>query len=183
MLIGLDLYNKYRPYFFTTTSFVITHNNQRYSIPLINRLSYSLTMAIINNKIQKWIDEEKKKYSSEIQVIEARIKKNCFDDPQAFWDKEQFLITLPALPINAPTRATHPGMIEEDTEICRKEIAELLEKDLIEPSSSNWACLAFYVNKHNEQKRGKKRLVINNKPLNQFLIPLRYPLPLITKLI
>ena len=42
---------------------------------------------------------------------------------------------------------------------------------------SPWACPAFYVNKHSEQIRGKKRLVINYKALNEALLPIRYPLP------
>ena len=40
-----------------------------------------------------------------------------------------------------------------------------------------WVCPTFYVNKHSEQKRGKKRLVINYKALNSALLPLRYPFP------
>ena len=60
---------------------------------------------------------------------------------------------------------------------CAKEIKELLEKCLIEPSKSPWACHAFVVNKHSEIKRGKPILVVNYKPLNAILQKVRYPLP------
>jgi len=68
-------------------------------------------------------------------------------------------------------------MSPSERDFCQKEISELLEKGLIEPSKSAWAYRAFVVNKHNEQKRGKPRLVVNYKPLNKVLQPIRYPLP------
>ncbi|XP_070011010.1 putative mitochondrial protein AtMg00860 [Nicotiana tabacum] len=40
-------------------------------------------------------------------------------------------------------------------QLAMKECEELLEFDLIEPSDSQWACEAFYVNKRAEQTRGK----------------------------
>ena len=62
-------------------------------------------------------------------------------------------------------------------EYCQNEIKELLQRKLIEPSRSPWACPTFYVNKHNEKKRGKPRMVINYRALNQALLPIRFPLP------
>lgn len=53
--------------------------------------------------------------------------------------------------------------------MCDKEIEELLQKGLIRESTSEWACFGFYVNKHSEIVRGKPRLVINYKPLNDAL--------------
>jgi hypothetical protein len=43
-------------------------------------------------------------------------------------------------------------MSPTELEYCKKEIQELLERKLIESSRSPWACPAFYVNKHSEQK-------------------------------
>lgn len=71
----------------------------------------------------------------------------------------------------------------EDTKLCEQEIQELLGKKLIERTNSQWACQAFYVNNHGEQKRGKKRLVINYKPLNKVLIDQKYPIPLKDELV
>ena len=55
-------------------------------------------------------------------------------------------------------------MSPSEREFRANEIKELLDKDLIEPSKSPWACRAFVVNKHSEIKRGKPRLVVNLNP-------------------
>ena len=68
-------------------------------------------------------------------------------------------------------------MSPSEVQFCDAEILELLKKGLIEPSKSPWACRAFVVNKHAEQKRGKPRLVVNYKPQNAVLQKVRYPLP------
>ena len=68
-------------------------------------------------------------------------------------------------------------MSPSEREFCANKIKELLDKGLIEPSKSPWACRAFVVNKHSEIKRGKPKLVVNFKPLNKVLEPVRYPLP------
>ena len=57
------------------------------------------------------------------------------------------------------------------------ECSQLLSQELIQSTTSSWACEAFYVNKRSEQVRGKLRLVINYKPLNQFLADDKFPLP------
>ncbi|KAK8493538.1 hypothetical protein V6N12_055103 [Hibiscus sabdariffa] len=61
--------------------------------------------------------------------------------------------------------------------LAEAECNELLHQGLIEPSDSQWACEAFYVNKRSEQVRGKLRLVINYQPLNHFLQDDKFPLP------
>lgn len=43
------------------------------------------------------------------------------------------------------------------------------QEGLIEPTSSPWACQAFYVNKQSDQIRETLRLVIDYRPLNRFL--------------
>ena len=76
-----------------------------------------------------------------------------------------------------PTKATHPGMSPSDLQLARQECNELLRQGLIEPTQSNWACQAFYVEKRSEKIRGKKRLVIDYKPLNHFLRDDKFPIP------
>lgn len=58
-----------------------------------------------------------------------------------------------------------------------QECKELLKLGLIAESKFSWACEAFYVNKRAEQARGKLRLVINYRPLNQCLKDVKFPLP------
>ena len=61
-------------------------------------------------------------------------------------------------------------MTPSDLQATRQECHDMLRQGLIEPTQSNWACQAFYVEKKAEKLRGKKRLVIDGKPLNHFLI-------------
>ena len=63
-------------------------------------------------------------------------------------------------------KASAALMSPSEVKFCDAEIQELLQKGLIEPARSPWACRTFVVNKHSEQKRGKPRLVVNYKPLN-----------------
>jgi len=62
-------------------------------------------------------------------------------------------------------------------EHCKKEIKDLLDKNLIRASKSPWSCSAFYVMNAAELERGSPRLVINYKPLNKVLEWIRYPIP------
>ena len=68
-------------------------------------------------------------------------------------------------------------MSQEIMEFCKNEITELLEKNIIRKSKSPWSCPAFYVQKNAELERGVPRLVINQKPLNNVLEWIRYPIP------
>ena len=76
-----------------------------------------------------------------------------------------------------PTKARPSQMNSEYLELCKKEIQDLLSKNLIRKSYSPWSCTAFYVNKASEKERGVPRLVINYKPLNDVLKWIRYPIP------
>lgn len=58
-----------------------------------------------------------------------------------------------------------------------QELQQLEQERLIEPTSSPWACEAFYVNKIAEQTHGKLRLVINYQPLNHFLADDKFLIP------
>ena len=76
-----------------------------------------------------------------------------------------------------PTKARPIQMNPELLEYCKKEIQDLLDKNLIRPSYSPWSCAAFYFQKASEIERGTPRLVINYKPLNKVLQWIRYPIP------
>ena len=62
-------------------------------------------------------------------------------------------------------------------ELCKQEIFELLNKNIIRKSKSPWSCPAFYVRKNAELEQGTPRLIINYKPLNKVLEWIRYPIP------
>lgn len=55
-------------------------------------------------------------------------------------------------------------------QLALQELNQLQKEGLIEPTTSWWACEAFYVNKWAEQVWGKLRLVINYQPLSHFLM-------------
>ncbi|KAH9792678.1 hypothetical protein KPL71_004227 [Citrus sinensis] len=100
------------------------------------------------------------------------------------WKNEQFFIHL-SFKLNKdvnPTKATHPGMPPTDLSLTKQECTQLLQQGLIEPTPSDWACQAFYVEKWSELVRGKKRLVIDYQPLNAFLKDDKFPLPKIQSL-
>ena len=96
------------------------------------------------------------------------------------WKNERFFIKLPFKfnKDNNPTKATHLGMTPFDLKLAQEECSLLLKQDLIEPTSSKWACQAFYVEKRSEIVRGKKYLVIDYQPLNYFLRDDKFPLPI-----
>ncbi|GKD18283.1 hypothetical protein Tco_1207441 [Tanacetum coccineum] len=68
-------------------------------------------------------------------------------------------------------------MNPEHYQLAKEECEQLVSQGFIEPTTSPWACEAFYVNKRSEQVRGKLRLVINYQPLNHFLADDKFPLP------
>ena len=76
-----------------------------------------------------------------------------------------------------PTKATHPEMTPTNLKLAVKECTQLENQGLIEPTKSEWACQAFYVNKRSEHARGKKRSVINYQTLNCFLRDDKFSLP------
>lgn len=51
-----------------------------------------------------------------------------------------------------------------------KEFSQIQVEGLIEPTTFQLACQAFYVNKWSEQIHGKMRHVIDYKPSNHFLV-------------
>ncbi|RDX82731.1 hypothetical protein CR513_36432, partial [Mucuna pruriens] len=72
-----------------------------------------------------------------------------FTHPNPIWKNPDFFIRLP-FKLNEdvnPTKATHLGMTPSDLLLARQECHELLRQGLIEPTQSNWACQAFYVEK------------------------------------
>lgn len=81
--------------------------------------------------------------------------------------------------VNPKTEIKVPPMqyTAPDREEFAKQIQELLDANLIEPSKAPHFSPAFLVNKHSEQKRGKRRMVINYKKLNDHTIGDGYLLP------
>ncbi|GJS01528.1 putative reverse transcriptase domain, viral movement protein [Tanacetum coccineum] len=76
-----------------------------------------------------------------------------------------------------PSPLCHPGMNPDHYQLAKEECEQLVSQGIIEPTTSPWACEAFYVNKRSEQVREKLRLVINYQPLNHLLADDKFSLP------
>ena len=82
--------------------------------------------------------------------ISSKLEKDCTSEsPNAFWIGEKYFVYLPFNPLKKPKsqKASAALMSPSKIELCANEIKELLDKGLIEPSKSPWACRAFVVNK------------------------------------
>ena len=184
MIIAIDILRNLYPFTFDHTHIRFYYQSKSYSSPVKHWPSFLISniceakVGYCDDKFRDWFNQEKDKYNPELSTVQSQIMKHSSENPLAFWDREEYMITLPSVPDDNPTKASHPGMSLADTELCRQEIEDLLAKNLIEPSTSSWGCQAFYVNKHSKQKRGKKKMVINYKPLNQYLVPRKFPIPL-----
>ena len=100
--------------------------------------------------------------------IEETLDEVCLDNPlDSLKNTNHELIVIKLKnsndEINVPNRI--PFSIR-DVEEFQQECKDLLDKDLIRPSSSPHSAPAFYVENHNEIKRGKRRMMINYKKLN-----------------
>ena len=74
-------------------------------------------------------------------------------NPNPLWKNPKFFIYLPFKKnedVN-PTKANHKEMNPDHLALAKQELTTLLSEGLIEPTTSSWACEAFYVNKHSEQ--------------------------------
>jgi len=120
-------------------------------------------------------------YDPAVQMLQSSCatSHSTFSHKYPLWKNEQIFVHLP-FKLNEdvkPTTASHRGMAPELYQQATKELAQLQTEGIIEPTSSPWACEAFYVNKRVEQTRGKLRLVVNYQPLNHFLADSKFPLP------
>ena len=158
----------------------ILNELKQFLVPKEKHLSFLKTEVYsldIENKLKS------KVLKSKILDLEKDFKKQiCSNHPNAFWDRKQHIVSLPyENDFNErkqiPTKARPSQMNSEYLELCKKEIQDLLSKNLIRKSYSPWSCTAFYVNKASEKERGVPRLVINYKPLNDVLKWIRYPIP------
>jgi hypothetical protein len=190
ILLGQDFVNRCLPFTIGSNFVQFTVLGKTISIP--SKSSYDTRIG--NTKplpqveksaeklvrIQKIVNNAEKHGLEIIKDIKDKIEKECTSDyPDAFWTREQYFVSFPYKEGYAakPQKASANHMSPTEAEYCQNEIKELLQRKLIEPSRSPWACPTFYVNKHSEKKRGKPRMVINYRALNQALLPIRFPLP------
>ena len=79
---------------------------------------------------------------SSLSEISSKLERDCTSEsPNEFWTREKYFVSLPFNPLEKPkarkSSATLTSRLER--ELCEKEIKELLDKGVIEPSKSPWA--------------------------------------------
>ncbi|ESQ37601.1 hypothetical protein EUTSA_v100029341mg, partial [Eutrema salsugineum] len=128
------------------------------------------------------IAQDFEKIKEEIAIVSCSDSHTDFlqkcDKP--LWLNSEFFFSLPFKENvhTTPTKASHAGMPPTLLTQANEECDQLVKQGVVSSTNSPWACKAFYVNNRAEQARGKLRLVIDYKPLNQYLQDVKFPLPI-----
>jgi hypothetical protein len=113
-----------------------------------------------------------------LSTIETKLDTVCSDNPLDLRiSKQVFRASIRLADPSTKIKVAPMQYTKEDRDEFSKQIKELLDAKLIQPSKSPHFSPAFLVNKHSEQKRGKRRMVINYKKLNDHTIGDGYLLP------
>ncbi|GAV89410.1 hypothetical protein CFOL_v3_32825, partial [Cephalotus follicularis] len=112
---------------------------KKHSVKMIEAKENHLSNKKLENQLQDSQIKEK------IDSIKNNMIKNlCSDLPDAFWHRKRHMVSLPYeknfIEQNIPTKTKPIQITYELMKYCEKEIQELLNKKLIEPSKSLWSC-------------------------------------------
>ncbi|GAV65762.1 hypothetical protein CFOL_v3_09276, partial [Cephalotus follicularis] len=123
---------------------------------------YFMKQEVSNKKLEHQLQTSQVK--EKIDSLKNNMINNlCSDLPDASWHRKRHMISLPYgknfNEQNIPTKTKPIQMTYELMRYCKKEIQELLNKKLIEPSKSLWNYSTFYDNPEIQ------RPVINYKTL------------------
>eukprot|EP01018_Ginkgo_biloba_P028436 Gb_06750 [translate_table: standard] len=130
------------------------------------------------NKVNLIEAQESNDIHQGIQAIVSKIKAECCtEDLSKIYKKLKLECSIEIQEGSSPTKSFHIKMPKDLLQECYQELDTLQKAGLLQESQSSWACAAFYVNKRSEQVRGKKRLVVNYKPLNKVVIDKKHPIP------
>lgn len=115
------------------------------------------------------------------EEVKALLQANFDDNPLKYWDKDKSYADIQLKDANSIVRVKPMRYNQTDEQEFRVQLRELEEKQLAFKSTENnkspHNSPAFMVNNHSEQKRGKPRMVINYKRLNELTIFYGYFLP------
>ena len=132
-------------------------------VQVSNRISYFM-INIKEEQIQSLIDRLEK-----LEIIAENVLK--------YWEKDKVQCILKIKNLDYKIKTTKIEAIEKDREDYKTCINDLLKLDIIRISYSPHRSVVFLVNKHSEQKRGKSRMVINYKRLNDNTEDDEYDIP------
>ncbi|CAA29527.1 unnamed protein product [Figwort mosaic virus] len=148
---------------------------------LENMKKDSKTEQIPGTNISKNIINPEERYfliTEKYQKIEQLLDKVCSENPidpikSKQWMKASIKLIDPLKVIRVKPMSYSP----QDREGFAKQIKELLDLGLIIPSKSQHMSPAFLVENEAERRRGKKRMVVNYKAINQATIGDSHNLP------
>ena len=117
-------------------------------------------------------------YISNLEKINQKLELCYGDKPLMFWEKHKTKVKIELINPESIVKAKAIQLTEKDSEDMRiNHIDELLKLELIEISNSKHSSPAFIVNNHGEIKRGKSRMVIDYRNLNEKTKNYPYPQP------
>jgi len=113
--------------------------------------------------------------------VKALLQANFDDNPFKYWDKDNGYANIQLKDANTIVRVKPIRYNQQDELEFKVQLKELEDRQLAfkssEENESPHSSPAFMVNNHSEQKRGKPRMVINYKCLNEVTVFDRYFLP------
>ncbi|KAJ0435388.1 putative nucleotidyltransferase, Ribonuclease H [Helianthus annuus] len=143
-----------------------------------------------NPKLEKWIpvleyylkepldyQVNLRKLDNHIENIKDKLKQCYTSNPLQFWDKNKITTKLEMKDKDKEISVKPMRYNPEDQKEFRSQIKELLDPKLIRASHSPHSSPVFLVRKHAEVTRGKPRMVINYKKLNDNTLFNGYFLP------
>ncbi|XP_059629145.1 uncharacterized protein LOC132271707 [Cornus florida] len=98
------------------------------------------------------------------------LRQNFSENPLTLWKRSPRFCRLQLKNRNVVIRVKPMIYLRRDIDEFDAQLQELLEKKLIERTKSPHSSPAFLVRNHSEVKRGKARMVINYKRLNEHLV-------------
>nr|WPF45145.1 replicase [Hibiscus soymovirus] len=185
LIIGNNFLKLYQPFIqrLTTISLQCPQlQNQRRS--LVTTKIYN-TFSVLRGEVLRYLENyffiqiEKCLITNIETEVEKLLDKICSQDPLDPVKNTNSLIVKielidPNKEINVPNNIPYT---ERDVKEFKEETDNLLSKGIIRESMSPHSAPAFYVENHNELKRGKRRMVINYKELNKATKGDAYKLP------
>lgn len=143
----------------------------------LQKLAYKQQKECLSKALRKYIPK------ISIQEIEKRLQPNIGDNPLALWEKDKARCKLKLINPTSVIRVRSLSYSESHAKVFREQLEEQLKMKLISKSSSKHSSPAFVVIKHAEQARGKPRIVINYKKLNELTETDGYYIPHVTRVV
>ena len=108
------------------------------------------------------------------QEVKALLHANFDENPLKYWDKDKAYADIQLKDANTIVRVKPIRYNQQDELEFKVQLKELEDRQLAfkssEDNKSPHSSPAFMVNNHSEQKRGKPRMVINYKRLNEVTV-------------